>query len=69
MLRKFPEKTQGVYVIDTEEKRLKALKWIELKDVWGIGRRLERRLKMKGCKTAYDFTQLDSEWIRRYRVG
>jgi len=35
--RKFPKQTQGVYVIDTEEKRIKALKWLKIEDVWGIG--------------------------------
>ncbi len=63
--RKFPEQTKGVYVIDTEEKRIKALKWIKLKDVWGIGRGLQKRLKVKNCKTAFDFTQLSDEWIRK----
>lgn len=63
--RKFPEETKGVYVIDSEEKRIKALKWIKLKDVWGIGRQLQKRLKLKGCKTAFDFTQLSDDWIRK----
>lgn len=61
--RKFPKQTQGVYVIDSEEKRIKALKWIKVEDVWGIGYRLAKRLKAKGCKTAFDFTQLSDEWI------
>jgi len=63
--RKFPNETKGVYVIDSEEKRLKALKWIKLKDVWGIGRGLQKRLKLKGCKTAFDFTQLSDDWVRK----
>jgi len=63
--RKFPSETKGVYVIDSEEKRIKALKWIKLKDVWGIGRRLEKRLAVKKCKTAFDFTQLSDEWVRK----
>lgn len=62
--RKFPSQTKGVYVIDTEEKRIKALKWIKIEAVWGIGRRLANRLKLKGCKTAYDFTQLPNAWIK-----
>jgi DNA polymerase V len=61
--RKFPEETKGVYVIDSEEKRIKALKWIPLKKVWGIGYRLEKRLAAKGCNTAWDFTQLSDDWI------
>ncbi|MDT0557918.1 Y-family DNA polymerase [Ichthyenterobacterium sp. W332] len=63
--RKFPNQTKGVYVIDSEEKRLKALRWIKLEDVWGIGRRLKKRLEYKGCKTAYDFTQLSDDWVRK----
>lgn len=63
--RKFPNQTQGVYVIDSEEKRLKALKWMPLEDVWGIGRGLQKRLKVKGCKTAFDFTQLSDDWVRK----
>ncbi|GAA4946732.1 Y-family DNA polymerase [Algibacter agarivorans] len=63
--RKFPEETNGVYVIDSEDKRIKALKWIKLEDVWGIGRSIQKRLKAKGCKTAFDFTELPNDWVRR----
>ncbi len=63
--RKFPKETKGAYVIDSEEKRTKALKWIKIEDVWGIGRRLSKRLKQKGCKTAYDFTQLSNDWVKQ----
>lgn len=63
--RKFPEQTKGVYVIDSDEKRIKALKWTKIEDVWGIGWRLQKRLKAKGCKTAFDFTQLHDDWVRK----
>ncbi len=63
--RKFPKQTKGVYVIDSEEKRIKALKWIKIEDVWGIGRGLKKRLHAKSCKTAFDFVQLEDEWIRK----
>ncbi|MGB1307303.1 MAG: Y-family DNA polymerase [Oceanihabitans sp.] len=63
--RKFPKETQGVYVIDTEEKRIKALKWMPLEKVWGIGSALSKRLKAKGCKTAFDFTQLPDGWVKK----
>ena len=61
--RKFPKETDGVYVIDTKEKRIKALQWMPLKDVWGIGYRLQKRLAAKGCKNAWDFTQLDDQFV------
>ena len=63
--RKFPKETGGVYVIDSEEKRIKALKWTQLKDVWGIGPALHKRLSAKQCKTAYDFVQLPDMWVRK----
>lgn len=54
--RKFPERTKGVYVIDTDEKRIKALKWTKIEDVWGIGFRLTKKMKTRNINTAYDFT-------------
>jgi len=64
--RKFPEKTQGVYVIDSEEKRIKALKWTKIEDVWGIGYRLNKKCKLKNIHTAYDFTLATHEtWIKK----
>jgi DNA polymerase V len=52
-------------VIDSEEKRLKALKWLQVEDVWGIGRQHTTRLKSYGVRTAFEFTQLNDAWIRR----
>ncbi|MFY0713487.1 Y-family DNA polymerase [Seonamhaeicola sp. NFXS20] len=63
--RKFPKKTGGVYVIDSQEKRLKALNWIKLEDVWGIGRSLQKQLKHKGCEKAIDFVNLPDAWVRK----
>lgn len=61
--KKFVERTKGTYVIDTDEKRVKALKWLPVEDVWGIGRRSVKKLKAAGVHTAYDFTQLSREWV------
>lgn len=62
--KKFPA-YKGACIIDSEEKRIKALKLFEIGDVWGIGHRHERRLKAKGVNTAYDFTQLPRAWVRK----
>jgi len=59
------KQSKGICIIDSEEKRIKALKWLPLEKVWGIGFRLQKKLKAKGCITAYDFTQLNSEWVRK----
>ncbi|WP_312398359.1 Y-family DNA polymerase [Chryseobacterium sp.] len=63
--KKFSERWDGVYVIDSEEKRIKALKWLPIEDVWGIGRQLSKKLMGWGCKTAYDFTQLDDYTVQK----
>jgi len=62
--KKFPA-YQNVCMIDSEEKRIKALKNFEIGDVWGIGRQHTKRLLSMNIKTAFDFTQLPQEWVRR----
>lgn len=61
--KKFPDRSKGVHVIDTEELRVKALKWLKVDDVWGIGRRNARKLHAYGVHTAYDFTLLPESWV------
>jgi DNA polymerase V len=65
IVKKFPEKTNGYYVIDTEEKRIKLLKWFPVKDIWGIGQGNGKRLHNKGVQTAYEFTKLTDDWVKR----
>lgn len=67
--KKFQDRTKGVYVMDTDEKRLKALKWLKTEDVWGIGWRSARRLKAKNVMTAHDFIQPWAEPIVRKEMG
>lgn len=63
--RKYPDRTLGTYVIDSEEKRIKALKWLKIEDVWGIGYRTVKKLKARNVLTAYDFVQPHMEqWIQ-----
>lgn len=64
--RKYPERTNGVYVIDTEEKRVKALRWTKIEDVWGIGYRMKKKMKAKNILTAYNFTEpFHESWIKK----
>lgn len=55
---------KGVCVIDTDEKREKALKLFEIGDVWGIGRQYTKKLQYYGVNTAWDFTQRSKSWVR-----
>ena len=56
---------EGVCLIDTEEKRIKALQQFDIADVWGIGRRHLAKMNYYGIHTAWDFTQKSESWVRR----
>lgn len=55
----------NVCVIDTEEKRIKALRETKIGDVWGIGRQHEKKLQKEEIITAYDFIQFPRLWVRK----
>lgn len=62
--KKFPERTNGVYAINTDEQRIKALKWLKIEDVWGIGRQHTKRLQAMQVFTAFQFTEMSDYWVR-----
>ena len=64
--KKFVNRTQGVYAIDTEEKKIKALQWTKIADVWGVGRKHKIRLEAIGVCNALQFTQLPDAWVRKH---
>ncbi len=51
-------------LIDSVEKRNKALKLYPIDDVWGIGRRYAARLRSMGVETAYDFATHSLSWVK-----
>lgn len=51
-------------LIDSDEKRIKALKLFPIEDVWGIGHRYAARLKENGINTAYEFAAHPQSWVR-----
>ena len=64
--KKFQDRTLGVYVIDSEEKRIKALKWTKIEDVWGVGYRTLKKARIRNIVTALDFIQPQHEvWIKK----
>jgi DNA polymerase V len=52
-------------IIDNDENRIAALKWLPVDDVWGIGRRYAERLHALGCQSAYDFASHHKDWVRQ----
>ena len=68
MASKFAKKYKGyggVCLIDTDEKREKALQLFPVDDVWGIGRQHTKKLAYYGIHTAWDFVQKTESWVRR----
>lgn len=61
--KKFPG-YHGACIIDTEEKRRKALEDFEISDVWGIGRQATAKLTGAGITTALQFADKREEWAR-----
>ena len=67
MASHFAKKYQGYHhccMIDSDEKRIKALKLYPIDEVWGIGRRYAARLEALGVKTAYDFAEHNQTWVK-----
>ena len=65
IVKKYPEQFDGVYILDTTEKIEKALKWLDIGDVWGIGRRLSVKMKDHGVHKAWDLLQKPEIWVRK----
>ena len=67
MASHFAKKYQGYRhccMIDSDEKRIKALKLYPVGEVWGIGRRYAAKLESLGVKTAYDFAAHHGDWVK-----
>lgn len=66
---KFAKKYKGyrsVCMIDTEEKRRKALELFDLADVWGIGRHTLETLNYYGIHTPLEFADKSESWARTH---
>ena len=57
---------QGCCLIDTDERRHKALSLFPIKDVWGIGRQISRELDYMGIRTAAQFADKKESWVRSH---
>ena len=61
--KKYPA-YKSVCIIDNEYKRRKALAMTEIDKVWGIGRRLSKKLRQYDINTALDFANMPIEKAR-----
>lgn len=63
--KKYFSKTKGVYVIANDAQRVKALRWTNIENVWGIGRNISKQLETIQVYNAYDFTLLPDAYVRK----
>ena len=54
----------GVCMIDSDDKRRKALRMFDLADVWGIGRGTLERLNYYGISTPLEFADKSASWVK-----
>lgn len=55
----------GVCVIDSEERRVKALHNFPIDDVWGVGRQAYKKLSLSGISTALEFAERSESFARQ----
>lgn len=65
IVKKYSSELGSVYLIDSQEKIEKALKWFPIGDVWGIGRKYEQRFLNYGVKKAIDFVNLPDQFLKK----
>lgn len=63
--KKYPA-YRSVCMIDTDEKRRKALQLTELGDIWGIGRGTLAKLEYYGVHTPLEFADKSESWVRAH---
>ncbi|MCF0049568.1 Y-family DNA polymerase [Dyadobacter sp. LJ53] len=66
--KKYPD-YEGVFVIDSPEKRIEVLKTIGVDDVWGIGRKYLSKLNAVGIHTAYQLSTVCKDWAQKNLGG
>lgn len=64
--KRFHSHTAGVVMLAEPEQWLPILKNTDIEDIWGIGRRIGQRLRLHRVNTAWEFTQLDPQWVRQH---
>jgi len=56
----------GVAVIDNDQIRQHILQQMEIRDVWGVGRRISERLNLLGIKTAWQLAQTKPALMKKH---
>ncbi len=59
------ERCLGVFDFAESPRPDLVLDWMDVQDIWGIGRKHARRLRAMGVHTARQFRDLDRDWVKR----
>lgn len=59
-------KTGGVVDLSNKTRQRKLMALVPVEDVWGIGRRISKKLEAMGIKTALDLCDTDIRFIRKH---
>ncbi|EJL75671.1 Y-family DNA polymerase [Chryseobacterium populi] len=65
IVKEYSDKFNGIYILDTPEKIEKALKWLDIGDVWGIGRKLGVKMRDNGVYKAWDLLHKPEMWVKK----
>lgn len=60
------KKSNGVWVIVSEEDRVNALSDFPVEDLWGIGRAYSNFLKRRKINTALELSRMPESWVRKH---
>jgi len=55
----------GYYRVEKNDDLESILATVEIRDVWGIGRKYAKKLTENGIYTAWDFVRADSAWVKK----
>ncbi len=64
-MAKKDKSSQGVCVLDNDANITQALKITAIEDVWGIGRRISKKLQLMKIMTAYDLAKMPAKLARK----
>ncbi|GDX04719.1 translesion error-prone DNA polymerase V subunit UmuC [Buttiauxella sp. A111] len=64
--KKWPQQTGGVVDLSNIEKQRKLMAYFPVSEVWGIGRRISKKLDAMGIKTTLQLADTDTRFIRKH---
>lgn len=64
--KKWQRQTGGVLDLSNQARQRKLMAMLPVEDVWGIGRRISKKLDAMGIKTALDLADTDIRFIRKH---